>query len=74
MVRVSFAVAMIRILLLPIFSYGGGVSRCCYDDDGNLLYTADSSEGSTSYKASPYGSLPYNEVHLLPYKPYKYLP
>ncbi len=44
----------------------GGGSRCCYDYQGNLMYTNDTRYGSTSDRYHIFGTPPYNVVGRVP--------
>ncbi len=47
-------------------SVSGGGSRCCYNSEGNLLYTNDTRHGSTSDRYHIFGNPPYNTYGRVP--------
>ncbi|KAL8616990.1 hypothetical protein ACOMHN_014161 [Nucella lapillus] len=44
----------------------GGGSHCCFDNDNNLMYAADSYQGSMSSKAHAWGAPPYGQPGTVP--------
>ena len=44
----------------------GGGNQCCYDAEGNLMYTQDRADGSTADRAHIWGTPPYAEPYKVP--------
>ena len=44
----------------------GSGNQCCYEQDGNLLYAADTYQGSTPDRSHDWGSMPYGAPYHVP--------
>nr|XP_006816784.1 PREDICTED: sushi domain-containing protein 2-like [Saccoglossus kowalevskii] len=44
----------------------GGGNQCCYDADGNLMFSSDTDQGSTPDRYHTWGYHPYNELGRVP--------
>ena len=44
----------------------GSGNQCCYEQDGNLLYAADTYQGSTPDRSHDWGSVPYGAPYHVP--------
>ena len=53
-------------IILKNNSVSGGGSRCCYNYQGNLMYTNDTRYGSTSDRYHIFGIPPYNVYGRVP--------
>lgn len=67
--KIELCSAYLQSLLLLLVcgrrSYGSS-SRCCYNKIGNLMYSGDTINGSTSQRADPSGLAPYGTSPNIP--------
>jgi hypothetical protein len=48
------------------FSVDGSGNQCCYEQDGNLRYAADTYAGSTPDRSHDWGATPYGKPGYVP--------